>query len=119
MKTDRELMELAARAVGLNTPRYVTDGRRLGWAINEGISVEFGPTSQRLWNPRDDDGDSRRLEVALRLCVDVADEHVRAMYGLHTAGQMVEHTEPFGRDPHAATRLAVLRVAAEVGEAMP
>ena len=67
--SDRELLELAAKAAGLNTPRYVVDGQQLGWAINEGISVEFGPTSQRLWNPLTDPGDALRLAVALRMRV--------------------------------------------------
>lgn len=111
MTTDRELMDLAAKAAGI---------KLRGWSdYHQAFHVDASDRSDAVWNPRDDDGDSRRLEVALRLRVDVADEHVRVMYGLHTADRMVEHTEPFGRDPHAATRLAVLRVAAEIGKAMP
>lgn len=59
--TDRELLELAAKAAGYNVQ----------WCLNgvEGDEIEcfvFIETGER-WTPYDDDGDDLRLEVKLKL----------------------------------------------------
>lgn len=120
--TDLEMMELAALAAGIVIVRS-----RLHDPLNNDMLIENSARNpgQRTggWNPKDNDGDSRRLEVALRLEV----------YHSHDAGEGVGYCyvgypsidrcilyvfEPHGADPYAATRLAVLRAAAEMGKRM-
>ena len=91
MTTDRELLELAAKAAG--------GGFVIGY-----------------WNPLTDDGDALRLAVALRLEIDIGHSGIatRAPNGvkmLMSAGE-----EP---DVNVATRRAIVRAAAEIGKAMP
>ena len=111
--TDRELLELAAKAAGLDTPRYVQwDGRKLGWKNNEGISVESGPTAQRLWNPLTDDGDALRLAVKLGLCVDCSRPSAGEPYKNHA----IWLDELMGNEE--LTRRAIVLAAAEIGKNM-
>ena len=108
--SDRELLELAAKAAGevagdwIGNPHYMN-----------GVLMR--------WNPLTDDGDALRLAVKLRLTVEqwffgqevlVYDFKESTMYeGL---GGSVH--EPYGTDPFAATRRAIVRAAAEIGRNM-
>jgi hypothetical protein len=113
MSTDRELLQLAAKAAG-----YVVQGHTL-----EGAWV-YDPTAPRnadgeyqifLWRPRHDDGDALRLAVKLGIHLGFYGDHVAAQ---RTAGKLVTEQRRDG-DVQAATRSAILRVAAAAGEAMP
>ena len=71
---DRELLELAAKAAGvdptkLKTPYVSQDGLATGW--NE-------------WNPLTDDGDALRLAVKLRLDVEWIDPETVLFFQLNT-----------------------------------
>ena len=92
--TDRELLELAAKAAGLEvvTPTMLKYGQ---------------------WNPLTDDGDALRLAVKLRIRFAGMGERACAFIGLR------EFWEDEGSDPYAATRRAITRAAAEIGKAMP
>ena len=92
--TDRELLELAAKAIGFY--RFHPARRH-----HSGVG----------WNPLADDGD------ALRLAVDLWIE-IRVFNGQAHAGKQNKFwcTEPVGDDPHAATRRAIVRAAAEIGK---
>jgi hypothetical protein len=116
--TDKEMLELAAKAAGMNTPRYVIDGRQLGCAINEGVSVESGPTSQRLWNPLTDDGDNARLEAMLGLNMIWGSRSVRVGHKIIKDGPTSERYQDHGGDRQKARRWASVRAAAEIGRAM-
>ena len=100
--TDRELLELAAKAAGYEVldwcgERYTTtDGDRL-----------FS------WNPLADDGDALRLAVKLK--IDTL--HRREVWAT-IAGKGLQLSEAFDEDPNAATRRAIVRAAAEIGRAM-
>lgn len=118
----RRLLELAAKAVG-GIFSEGTGKKRTGptWDTWEW----YGPMGILLPNgtvvfPQDNDGDSRRLEVALEMIVDNFTGEVRVKNGW-SYGSPNFHTEDIPRegDPCAATRLAVLRAAAAIGEAMP
>jgi len=101
--TDRELLELAAKAVGLEVTACVKDG----------IPFRFGGG---YWNPLTDDGDALRLAVQMQIDVNHGDVIVVAeRVGPAEAGV----AEPKQSDPYAATRRAIVRVAAEIGRAMP
>lgn len=105
--TDRELLEMAAKAAGLwigfseTTPEL---GRPYVWNDDHKTS--------RWWNPLADDGDALRLAVKLGLVVDCSRP---------SAGR------PFSRamwidetcDNGTLTRRAIVLAAAEIGKAMP
>jgi hypothetical protein len=114
----RELLEMAAKAVGLDlTPievdnvEYQGDNRLIGFMTD--------PAKwQRGWfSPHADDGDSRRLEVDMEIAVEI---HSGVAWAYTLDDRLSEILgEPLGSDPCAATRLAVLRAAAAIGRAMP
>ncbi len=98
--TDRELLELAAKAAGL---------RVVAVAGDRGLWVWDGEDE---WNPRADDGD------ALRLAVRCAQRF--GFYRFMRAWLIAMATEQGDpSDPYAAVRLAIVRAAAEIGQAMP
>lgn len=107
----RELLELAAKAAGYKI--------RGDWEYDEswGFKVSTGPGAPTWWNPYHDDGDSRRLEVRLTLSV-IHSTGGAAMVMSHDMGVSITET-PSDGDSEAATRLAVLRAAAEIGRRMP
>ncbi|EPS2477454.1 MULTISPECIES: hypothetical protein [Pseudomonas] len=104
---DRTLLELAARAAGIDPV--------LAEPINFSTGVEY------YWNPRDDDGDALRLAVKLRMEIDhnhPADE--RAWVSVRTQGERTCAVEEFDDESlrAAATRMAITRAAAEIGKSM-
>lgn len=108
----RRLLELAAKAAGYRVCHELTNG---GVYVSDDLhNIRFD------WNPADDDGDSRRLQVKLRI---KCRYHSVLGQGLAwTEGDAAEFTanvEDCGRNECAATRLAVLRAAAAIGESMP
>jgi len=110
--TDRELLERAAKAAGLQLTGW-TDGDRL--AVTEG---------EGFWNPLRRDGDALRLAVKLGMTVNIENDitAVAAMAGMVEGQfhpQFAAGTEPFDGDPYAATRRAIVRAAAAIGESMP
>jgi hypothetical protein len=86
--TDRELLELAAKAAGIKV-LVSFDRARRDWS----------------WNPLDDDGAALRLAVQLGL--------------LGAPFMTLAWIEALGdSDSYAATRRAIVRVAAEIGRGM-
>jgi len=104
--TDRELLELAAKAAGY-----------LNWTPStEGLQIETGSSRGATgfhWNPLVDDADALRLAVKLHFKIDVvpwgtiATKWNESMY----VDDAVRHND----DPYAATRRAIVRAAAEIG----
>lgn len=95
---DKELLQLAAKAAGIQTP----------------------------WNPLTDDGDAFRLAVHLKIHyrqystptlirgVWCPDGYVEACHGKY-----VQERELVNDDIYAATRRAIVRAAAEMGRNIP
>lgn len=111
-KTDRELLELAAKAHG--NLLYV-DG------MNSWIHVDQAGNRGAWWNPLTDDGDALRLAVKLRLrvCTPTTDtDCALASNGDVTAYSEDELSDTPMSDLYAATRRAIVRASAEIGEAM-
>lgn len=100
MSNDRELLENAAKAIGLKL-KYNYLGTR---------------DANQPWNPFEDDGDALRLAVKLRLCVTSFTDEQMVGYVINGEGYNV-HESP-GTDPYAATRRAITRAAAEIGRSM-
>jgi predicted ATP-grasp superfamily ATP-dependent carboligase len=106
--TDREILEAAAKAAGINLTPY-TWNKGTGWD-HEGFTVAGeGPNE---WNPIEDDGDALRLAVKLRIDIAHFSESVRA----DTTGYD-DCNERNCDDPYAATRRAIVRAAAQIGRA--
>ena len=101
--TDRELLELAAKAAGIALADW-NDGAE---PYSSGIG--FILPSNRMWNPLTDDGDALRLAVALGIDIEFVDDVVFA------EGNFSEFVTP---DAAAATRRAIVRAAAEIGNGM-
>lgn len=103
----RELLELAARACGINT-RSDKSGV---WI------VESDGSPVRRWAPHLDDGDCARLEAAAKL--DVV-WHPRFVDVISTNPYVAvkEDYADHNNDRQAARRLASTRAAAEIGRGM-
>ena len=99
--TDRELLELAAKAAGIEhlSSEYYVSGPEL-WDIER----------KRWWRPLTNDGDAMRLAVQLGFVV----EPGKCWHS--------QHGPVFGEDVlmgvMAATRRAIVRAAAEIGAQM-
>ena len=101
--TDRELLELAARAAGIEL--WHED------VFTNGLTQKVSANGVLRWNPLTDDGDSRRLEVKLAMQVSIFDTFVGVMTRNGVTVQVA-----LKDDAYAATRLAVLQAAAEEGK---
>lgn len=104
--SDRELLELAARAMGFDFEFPAEEGR---------FFVKAGNALQE-WNPLVYDSDALRIAVRLQLDVRFSPGEV----GVVCAGVVPytvrsEATDP---DPYVATRLAIVRAAAAIGKDM-
>ena len=101
--TDRELLELAAKAISLP---------ECGWMGPAFMYVKDNRFTD--WNPLTDDGDALRLAVLLKFMVDV--DGVFCTTVTHGAEDFCElHMG----DQYAATRRAIVCAAAEIGRVMP
>jgi hypothetical protein len=116
--SDRELLELAAKAAGIEVTRS-----RLEDPLNRDMLVENSVRNggQRLgpWNPLTDDGDALRLAVALNIWP--VRQYNRPTIVVQKGAAYFDElaSEPIGDDPLAATRRAIVRAAAEIGRNMP
>ncbi len=110
MKTDRELLVLAAKAAGCSTAPYF-DGEFIG-----ADRYEFyeGPNG---WNPLTDDAQALRLAVKLDIGIspDTEVSEVCAVFMIGDTCHII--VEEHSSDPYAATRRAIVRAAAEIGDA--
>ena len=107
--TDKELLELAAKAAGYDVKPHGNAKR------SRDLHFTYRGTN---WNPLTDDGDALRLAVKLGMkdyfSVEVQTSCVQA-----TALEPWEHCEYEEyktQDPYAATRRAIVRAAAEMGK---
>jgi len=104
MKSDRELLELAAKAYGFGGGSKTSGAlwNYIGWC-----------DTAELWNPLTDDGDALRLAVKLHMQVSITTETCRAET-IPVLGVRINDC-----DEMAATRRAIVCAAAVVGERMP
>ena len=118
--TDRELLELAAKAAGLEM-MWGRDWHNTGAPL---IGALANPAD---WNPLTDDGDALRLAVKLRLSIDhnhTADQQHwvaadrNGCEGCYAPVSCVEDDFEDESQRSSATRRAIVRAAAEIGKAM-
>lgn len=109
-ETDRELLELSAKAAGFVTHPKIKSKDCVVVIDKNGYCGD----EHAYWNPLTDDGDALRLAVKLGLLIATA-------YGSTACGLengRGEISEFHGADPCAATRRAIVRAAAEIGKKM-
>ena len=110
--TEREVLELAAKAMGQKVVNWAHDG-----------SAELHPRGGDWWNPLHNDADAFRLIV--RFGMQIHPGYVSCHVG-HAAGS-IQQPYPFvdgAENPNvdaaaAALRAAVTSVAALIGQSMP
>ncbi len=105
--TDRELLELAAKAAGVAIQYWHADGYHVALIPNRGL---WG------WNPLQDDGDALRLAVKCGIDIELQESCVYASWSDGYKYQLFDWNNG---DQYAATRRAITRAAAEIGKAMP
>lgn len=109
--TDKELLELAAIAAGLNA-KYIERVRDYDSPHYGGEAMQAGGCSADTWNPLASDGDALRLAFKLGISIDLTDsEEVRAI------DRCGRHWTEFADEP-CAVRRAIVNIAAEIGKAM-
>ena len=116
MKTDRELLELAAKAAGIPVVACTCSNPKFPLAHDTAKSGKYGH-----WSPLAIDGDALRLAMKLRLrvCTPTTDtDCALASNGDVTAYSEDELSDTPMSDLYAATRRAIVRAAAAIGEAM-
>ena len=110
-ETDRELLELAAKAAGIeydaekSKPHPISGAWWGLWLVYHREPTEY---DRRYWNPHIDDGDALRLAVRSGIFDKPEFWHLRSL-------------ERFARqecDDCTATRRAITRAAAEIGREM-
>lgn len=108
--TDRELLELAAKAVGQDywivrlAPRS-NPSEHLHYKGSDGETHE--------WNPLKDDGDAFRLAVTLELCITIFEDAV-GVGNKFTNTPYIEYKRK--KDLFESTRRAIVLQAAEIGK---
>ena len=108
MTTDdtRKLLELAAKAVGIDTETKTVD-----FVNHDGVWRPCG-----MWNPIESSADCGELEAKLMVCVQWFQDAVTTH--CHTATKLQLATEKYADhngDRQAARRMAVTKLAAKIG----
>lgn len=112
MKTDRELLELAARASGTSI-HFAPDGTPHLAEMEGNASLRYW----QPWNPLTDDGDALRLATRLDIQIFPSDRPGFATCDVHRS--YVYATEPHGTDRYAAVRRSIVRAAAQLADRNP
>ncbi len=111
--TDRELLELAAKAAGYDTGHPWNAGRLLLVPPVDSLCISDVSTG---WNPLKNDGHAQRLAVNLRIEVGFNDDFLEvSAWTPHRSHDIL--FEGYGNDVYAATRRAITRAAAAIQEA--
>jgi hypothetical protein len=109
-KTDKELLELAAKAVGIECDEVGPYVEFKEWQSEFGMDIGGSfELVRRNWEPLDNDVDALRLAVNLSMHVDIRTDLAAVVVWPDTVEQI-------NGDPYAATRRAIVRAAAAIGE---
>jgi len=122
MKTDRELLELAAKAVGYRICHFESD--TCAYVYDDLLGVRF------YWQPADDDGAALRLAIKLKLSIEsdalIEIDYDKDFSGTYNYGCEVwtvskdgsttKSQQLYSGDCDAATRRAIVLCAAQLGE---
>ncbi|WP_457325128.1 hypothetical protein [Roseateles sp. P5_E11] len=104
--TNRELLELAAKAAGVPVE---------GWTDDDWVKTSIDADgTYSIWSPLKSDGDALRLAVKLHLDIMLRGPSLVQVFG--TPGVDAYTFEDRGDDSIAATRRAIVRAAAQIGK---
>ena len=116
--TDRELLELAAKAAGIVDAQWEEmrgwGETRYGYSEAMWSDSLYDSNGSGYWNPLTDDGDALRL--AVRLGIDVMQRRTDPAEVWAQAPMQRTVIEPAGLDRESATRRAIVRAAAEMAK---
>ena len=110
--TDRELLELAAKAAGINEYTYCE-------LVGGSLALYCKSAPLGIWAPLTDDGDALRLAVKLRLTIygpEVTATGTWSIVASKPDQPWDDVEEKVQGDECAATRRAIVRAAAEIGK---
>ena len=121
--TDRELLELAAKAAEWQLCGYSWIGENEDDDECEILESAFVKTNQEQelatkWNPLTDDGDALRLAVSLGFIVDIDTEEHYTEIEFTSNYEDKSASEGHGFDATEATRRAITIAAAKIGKEM-
>ena len=115
---DRKLLELAAKAAGIEIPQLLR-GRPSPWywiddrGIHKDVSGGGDGTSYWHWNPLESDADAFRLQCALGIDIGYGFDGDKVSCVL-IDGEPT-YVSDYDNDPCKTTREAIVRAAAEIG----
>lgn len=113
---DRELLELAAKAAGYSVRWH--DNWKC-FVHTEAHNITQPPTiagNRHVWTPLDDDGDALRLAAQLRLDVTFYNGFQEVHAEASNGDGLNPAEEKYGASVAAATRRAIVRAAANIGQ---
>lgn len=113
--TDRELLELAAKAVGMNADEAMWHPRA-GFVWVKRVD---GMRKENAWNPLTDDGDALRLAAKLKIDIEWQATNPFPEPRVEAYQRNDEGSYFCADEPEDNYRRAIVRAAAKVGEAMP
>lgn len=116
---DRELLELAAKAAGVEGEWCEFHGMEVGQDAFGVGNPRVHRWGDKLWNPLTDDGDALRLAATLGIHFQGHKSYPFCVAQYDLNGQSVWIKQENNGDIYAATRRAVVRAAAEIGRSMP
>jgi len=108
--TDRELLELAAKAAGIENKI---------WHMNANAFWVDVDSDNPYWNPLTDDGDALRLAVKLMMSLALGPIRVQACTREGALRGNFFQEDIIDTDWNKSTRRAIVRAAAEIGKEMP
>ena len=114
--TDRELLEAAAKAAGIEIDKSEFNGGGRG---NDGFDITGSAVldwhDYKTWNPLTDDGDALRLAVKLGIVIDFWLTPHLGVAGTVNFGKYKDAIFIGEQDIQESTRRAIVRAAAEIG----
>lgn len=118
MKTDRELLELAAKAAGYAVEWHeVVVSRRGRFGLIEHTKKEGFRLNFQRWDPLTDDGDALRLAVKLHISPSWSPSKNSVKAAINNNPFLVFGMDATG-DDCADIRRIIVRAASAIGEAM-
>lgn len=113
MSADRELLELAAKAAGMDYLIWTPGAAPI-------VPAEHRADPNRIaWSPLTDDGDALRLAVKLGIQVTPGTYLTQDAVAYVPGSQEVKEHVHYQQDMLTATHRAIVRAAAEIGRSMP
>jgi len=115
MKTDKELLTLAAKAAGIKLADEVDSyipGSRAMWIVGRG-------GRDAIWYPFNDDGDALRLAAALKIDIEWQVTQLGADPTVEAYRSDVDGPSFCASENECDYRRAIVRAAAAIGEQMP